>query len=212
MSKRGRKPKYCCAPCRQKAYRNWQFHLKETYRKALRNPLKNFIHKSIEWYTPAEYIRLVHAVLGDIELDPASSQLANQTVQAQWYFDKETNGLLQTWHARSLFLNPPHDRLNRITPWIVKLLDEYHAGHVGEALLLVDAATDTKWFARLYDHPICFVSGRINFVNGNGIPCKGQIQGSVFVYFGSRVDTFVRVFGDIGRIYVPEVQGRGDGL
>ncbi len=84
-----------------------------------------------------------------------------------------------------------------------KLLAEYRAGHVEEAILLVDAATETNWFHSLYDFPMCFVRGRIHFVSGDGKRTSGQIQGSVFVYLGHHTDTFVRVFVPLGRMYVP---------
>jgi ParB family chromosome partitioning protein len=165
--------------------------------------MKNFRSTtSIEWFTPIEYLVAVKSVLGKIELDPASSAVANQTVGALRYFDMETNGLLQEWKG-TVFLNPPHNRQNPITPWINKLLEEYHAGNVQEAILLVDASTETQWFSVLYDYPMCFVRGRINFVNGAGHKTSGQIQGSVFVYFGHQQQTFCRVFGRLGRISLP---------
>ena len=39
-----------------------------------------------EWYTPAWIINAARRVLGTIDLDPASSAIANQTVQATNYY------------------------------------------------------------------------------------------------------------------------------
>ncbi len=61
--KTGRKPRYCSATCKQKAYRKRRFVTRETYRKALRNNVLRLKHKSIEWFTPAEYLRSVKEVL-----------------------------------------------------------------------------------------------------------------------------------------------------
>jgi len=46
-----------------------------------------------EWYTPGEYIKAAYRVMGVINLDPASSKLANATVKAGKYFTAEDNGL-----------------------------------------------------------------------------------------------------------------------
>lgn len=62
-----------------------------------------------ERYTPAEYIAAVREVLGEIDLDPASSALAQETVRAIEHFTVDDDGLAQEWHGR-VFLNPPYHR------------------------------------------------------------------------------------------------------
>ncbi len=195
---------YCCANCKQKAYKKRKKVMQIKYRNDLRNNLLRLNHRTVEWYTPAEYISAVREVFGGtIELDPASSEVANQTVRALRYFDKETNGLLQTWKASTLYLNPPHDRKYPVGPWVQKLLAEYRAGNVAEAILLVDAVTEAAWFAPLYTYSICFVQGRIRFQSGDGKEATQPIQGSTFVYLGHQPHTFVRVFERFGKVFSP---------
>ena len=62
-----------------------------------------------ENYTPAVYIEAVRRVLGEIDLDPASRRIAQETVKAKRFFTKEDDGLRQVWTGR-VFLNPPYAR------------------------------------------------------------------------------------------------------
>jgi phage N-6-adenine-methyltransferase len=168
--------------------------------------------KSYEWYTPARYITLVREVLGTIALDPASCEMANQVIQADWYYDRQTAGLKQSWEAETVFLNPPYCKTGSVSNqelWTRKLVVEYEAGHVKEAILLVNAATETLWFQRLYQYPICFVKGRIQFTSPQGSKNSSTV-GSAFVYFGTNTEQFIRVFQSIGTIVrcVLSVEGK----
>lgn len=162
--------------------------------------LPRFQQKSVEWYTPPALLRAARAVLGSIELDPASCELANQTVRASRYYDKDSDGLHQAWHAETVWLNPPYCKVGAVSNqqrWTNKLIAEYQAGHVKQALLLVNAATETRWFERLYAYPVCFVRGRVRFLSPLGIN-GGSTLGSAVVYFGSDEQRFVQVFQRIG--------------
>jgi hypothetical protein len=146
-----------------------------------------------ERYTPAKYIEPVRQVLGEIDLDPATSELAQQTVRAIKYFTLDDNGLLQDWRGR-IFLNPPYHR-ELMPAFIDKLIVEIGAGRVTEAILLTNNSTDTEWFSvalRLCDQ-VCFTHGRINFLDqyGNAVlPTQGQ----AFFYYGANLDKFLSVF------------------
>ena len=60
-----------------------------------------------ERYTPAQYIEAARRVLGEIDLDPASCEVAQRTVKAVEYFTAKDDGLEQEWHGR-VWLNPPY--------------------------------------------------------------------------------------------------------
>jgi len=155
--------------------------------------------KSFEWYTPARYVSAVRDVMGGIDVDPASSSLANTVIQAAVYYDKDSNGLVHDWPGR-VYLNPPYCRTHHVSNqeiWTCRLIAQYEAGITTQAILLVNASTDTGWFQRLWSYPICFTNHRINFWsldNERG----GPTHGSAFVYFGRDCDRFVSAFSRFG--------------
>src|SRR5262245_6844094 len=60
-----------------------------------------------EWYTPPAYLEAARLVLGGIDLDPASSDVAQRRVRAGRYFTKKDDGLSRPWRGR-VWLNPPY--------------------------------------------------------------------------------------------------------
>lgn len=150
-----------------------------------------------ERYTPAEYIAAVRRVLGDIDLDPATSKQAQETVDAANFLTEKDDGLACEWHGR-VFLNPPYHR--ELAPkFIAKLVEEYEAGRTTAAIVLTNNCTDTEWFlvAAHACASICFTNGRIKFTEPSGkevLPTQGQ----AFFYFGDDVDSFESEFCGIG--------------
>lgn len=63
-----------------------------------------------EWFTPQWVITRARAVMGDIQLDPASCSLANKMVKAEQYYSHKEgmDGLNLSWQCRTLWLNPPY--------------------------------------------------------------------------------------------------------
>jgi hypothetical protein len=161
--------------------------------------------KSNEWYTPAIYIEAVRKVLGKIDIDPASCEEANQIVKAIQYYDLASNGLEKPWKGR-VFLNPPYGKDeagSNQSIWTQRLIDQYADGDgsITEAILLVNASVDTKWFQRLFAYPICFPEGRINFYSTED-SASGSTHGSAFVYFGPKYkqSEFARIFRQFGEV------------
>ena len=160
--------------------------------------------KRHEWYTPAEYIEAARTVMGGIDLDPASCEMAQSTVKATRFFTKEQDGLAQPWQGR-VWMNPPFES-ELIRPFVTKLLSEFHAGTVEQAIVLTDNATDTSWFHDLADTALafCFTRGRIKFqspLSDSQAPQRGQ----VFTYLGRCEKGFKRFkerFADIGLVVV----------
>ena len=158
--------------------------------------------ESFEWYTPKRYVESVREVFGEIDLDPATSDIANQTVQANQIFTVKEDGLLQNWSGR-VFLSPPYGfRENESNQklWSAKLIDEFQSGGVGEAILLANAMTASKWFQPLWDYTLCFTDHQICFYRPDGSVGNQPTHASVFVYLGQNRDRFANVFSEFGCI------------
>jgi ParB family chromosome partitioning protein len=155
-----------------------------------------------EWHTPPEYLAAARAVLGEFDLDPATSALAQKTVRAKKFFTQKENGLLREWHGR-VWLNPPYAQ-PLIANFVDKLLAEFAAGHVSAAIMLTHNYTDTAWFQGAAErvNAICFTRGRVRFV-GPEDEVAAPTQGQAFFYFGKKIATFAQKFGPLGFVMVP---------
>jgi hypothetical protein len=191
----------------QQQVSRWRKHLKDpekyrlrilgaAYRAAFGSLAPNVLSSmSDEYYTPALYIAAARRVLGEIDLDPASCEVANRTVKATRFYTIEQDGLTQPWRGK-VFCNPPYG--GQAGGFVDKLVDEYVAGNVSAAIVLVsNRATETNWFQPLFDGTLCFVKGRIPF---DDTPEANNITGSVFAYLGNHPDRFDRHFRQFGAI------------
>lgn len=148
-----------------------------------------------EWYTPAEYIEAAREVMGGIDLDPASSDAANRTVQARTYFTAETNGLDKPW-AGNVWLNPPYSS-ELIGQFVDKLVAERE--NIQQAVVLVNNATETKWFSALASaaSAVVFPGCRIKFYAPD-VDAGSPLQGQAFLYLGENDEKFLNVFSKFG--------------
>lgn len=164
--------------------------------------------KNNEWYTPVKYVEAARAVMGGIDLDPASCEMANRTVQARRYYTKEENGLSRQWKAKSVWLNPPY---GRVKPELTgsthsfqkmfahKLLSEYRSGNVEQAILLSLGNPNSVWFQPFFDYILCFHRDRIRFDRPDGT--EGHFGFPLaFVYLGPNESRFAEIFSQFGRI------------
>lgn len=151
-----------------------------------------------EWYTPASYIEAARTVLGAIDLDPASSELANETVGAKTIYTADDNSLDAEWSGR-VWLNPPYGRM--AGDFAARLINEHIQGNVTAAVLLVNAhCTDTAWFQPLWDYTLCFTDHRIDFDSAGRDKANTSTHGSVFAYLGERPELFTDAFRDFGAV------------
>lgn len=156
-----------------------------------------------EYCTPPEYIVSVKEVFGGkIDLDPASSEFGQGIVQAEAYYTKEMDSLTRNWFG-NIYLNRPYSK-RMTTLFVDKFINEWSMGHIESAILLINNATDTKWFKRLCElsHRVCLVTGRINFIHPDPVlrDVKNNSHGQIFLYYGKNADIFSKVFSRHGVI------------
>jgi ParB family chromosome partitioning protein len=160
-----------------------------------------------EWCTPKKYIDLARAVLGEIDLDPATNLYAQEYIQAKQFYTKDNDGLAHRWRGR-IWLNPPYSK-PLLAKFVSNLCNEYGNGGV-EAILLTHANSDTEWFhcAAAHAAAICFTRGRIAFERPD-TDQDSPTQGQTFFYFGprDRIKKFAAEFQTIGFVMAPVGMG-----
>jgi len=149
-----------------------------------------------EYYTPIEIVNSARIVMGRIDLDPASSEIANSKIQAVKYFTQSDNCLKKDWIG-NVWMNHPFSRDNNYS-FIRKFVSEFEKGNMTQGCCITFAATSERWFQPLFKGTQCFLAPRTNYYLPNGTKKTGVTKGSVVTYFGNNVDSFIKEFSKHG--------------
>ena len=147
---------------------------------------------SSEHYTPPEIINLCIRVMGHIDVDPCANP--EKSVPAHAHYTEKENGLTRTWNGR-VFMNPPYGE--GIGKWALKFVESYLSGTMTEGIALVPARTDTKWWYLFRECAVCFIRGRLTFIN-NTAPAPFP---SALVYLGDDPQYFIAEASEIGDVW-----------
>lgn len=135
-----------------------------------------------EWYTPPHIIAAVRDYFGGtIDLDPASCPVANRVVGATHIFTKDDDGLGQMWAPYgNIWVNPPYGR-GVFSAFVDKI--EIEARNGAHMLVLVNNGTETNAGQRLLRaaDDVCFISGRVKFLDETGVPKYTPLQGQMLL-------------------------------
>lgn len=157
-----------------------------------------------EWYTPPEFIEAARKTMGSIDLDPASSKIANKIVKAKKFYTVEDDGLRQEWEG-NVWMNPPYSS-PEIKQFSRKVTTTFADTIIAQAIILVNNATETQWFQEMLAETsaVCFPSSRIKFLDKQGSP-GAPLQGQAILYMGVRVSDFIDNFKQFGVVLYHDI-------
>jgi hypothetical protein len=185
----------------------------------------------VEYFTDPVIVEAARKALGgQIDLDPASSEKANEIVKAERIFTVETDAMTRDWNCGTLWMNHPFGRAETACvegckrreknpkhvchpftlygndAWIQKMMQEMVKGHITYAACNITfASTSEAWFSKIADCPHCWLTPRTNYRTPDSKIKKGVTKGSVVTYIGRDVKLFAESFSKLGFITVPYV-------
>ena len=127
--------------------------------------------RSEEWSTPQELFERLDREF-HFSLDAAASR---ENAKCGKFFDKQADGLKQSWAGETVWCNPPYGR--QIGAFMRKALTESRAPGT-TVVMLVPARTDTNWFHQFVYRraELRFIRGRLKFGGAqNGAPFPSML-------------------------------------
>ncbi len=154
--------------------------------------MKQKLHKLTkknDWSTPRD---LLFKAIQDFNLKPELDVCATRDNHKFKYFITPTeNALTKEWN-KDFFMNPPYDQVKEFMAYAF----EQHKKHNVDALILVNAKVDTKWFNKyVFDqktkkfiaefYPI---EGRIKFIDNGKVSSNSAPYPSCWIIFRKKND------------------------
>lgn len=185
--------------------------------------------ENFEWITNRDLVDSAHYVLGEIDLDPASSAKANEYVNAKKYYTIADDGLNeQKWHG-NVYLFPPsnsyfwHKKSHRwkVTRGLSPTLTAGHAiwwraikrkwleGEIESGIYFTNYIDMTMYCQDIFDHPVCILKTRPSLIRHyfhEDKVCTRNTGCSLVVYLQpktdieSATDNFIETYSPKGRI------------
>ena len=165
---------------------------------------------SVEWGTAEGVIIRSRCVLGQIDLDPSSSDEFNTRVRASRYYTEEDDGLTMPWRypgdpPLNVFLNPPGGLVREF--W-GKLIEEHALGNVKAAIWIGFSLEQLLPLQKAAVNPLTlstvFPRERIRYVRPGWLAwhkaAASPTHGSYITYLGPDIDRFRAVFKDMGEV------------
>ena len=168
-----------------------------------------------EWHTPEWLVKRIRKFYGNrIDLDPATSQAANEKIKASNYFIKD--GEKQRWYEKRVFINPPYKDVGVFSDKVLKSLTI----ETNQTILwLSNNNTETRAVNNLIRHceACLFIRTRLRFegpharfkiVNGK-VRYEQALQGQVLILLTNNTlksigitHRFAEIFKDVGKTLI----------
>ena len=119
----------------------------------------HFTNKSNEWETPRSLFKELDDEF-NFTIDVCATK---ESAKCERFYNKQSNGLAQSWENEIAFMNPPYGR--EIGTWIEKAYRESLNGAI--VVCLIPARTDTRyWHDYIFPNAeVRFLKGRVKFLN-----------------------------------------------
>lgn len=193
--------------------------------------MKHSDRKSLEdceIITNYELVQSVHALMGNIDLDVASSRVANEYVRADKYYSPSDDSLnSQPWYGK-VYLFPPNgiycwDELTRRwnkgktkskvftsshAVWFRRLFREWWKGNIDQAVYMTNHPDMIRYDQRIFDFPLCIPKKAPMCIKNTsrGIETGHDTSTSIIVYMPPRdydpshIERFLDIYSEKGRI------------
>jgi hypothetical protein len=180
-----------------------------------------------EMITSQDLATSANALMGGIDLDVASSTVANQYVGAKQFYTPLDDGLnCQQWHGK-VYLFPPSgcyfwDKKNerwKMTRssantlvsshaiWFRKLYRSWLAGEIEQGLFFSNCPDMIRYEQKIFDFPICILKVPPTLLRRIGDEVKSHKTCTSFAVYlpptndsANAIDRFVEIYAEKGRI------------
>lgn len=169
-----------------------------------------------DWMTPLYIIEMVRKVLGEIDLDPATTEFANkERIKAKKFFTAQDDGLSKLWgdfdKPVSVYLNPPGGKLGNQSKTVLfwkHLMEIHNLDGLKHAIFMafsIEAlqSTQNRGCFSIGEFPCCIPAKRIKFDSTGPVAKMAPSHSNVIVYVPGTIDKtedFKRVFSKIGLV------------
>jgi len=183
-----------------------------------------------DWCTPVAYLPLIYHVLGQIDLDPGSTEKANnEFLKADQIFTKQDDALNQEapWRGNVYCFPPTYGRCSYnkqrgtwrwstrggyrsvipSTAWFKRLEKDWKLGYVNSALFFSIAPEMMRTQPNMWDYPVCIPYRRPQVIHGrNFYELKLPLKWGFIVYLPPRqlgfdqAHKFQEAFSTIGKV------------